>query len=621
MSGSGSPRSRSVAWLFVLWSCALTAPAPAQEPDYRHGISLLHDLKYPADFGHFEYANPDAPEGGGIALSTTSNVVNFNGAPGPELPNAVGLGRTVDRLLVRSDELSGLYGQLAKGVALSADRKTLHLRLHAHARWHDGEPVTAADVRFSYDEMMATVFGRVYLEPWVESLEVVGPLELAVHHRKAFTNANLVALTWFPVRPAHYWRDRDPARATLVPPVGSGPYRVAGFDRSHVRYERVADYWGRDLPVNRGRYNFDEIRYDVYRDASVAREAFRKGLFDVTFESDIRHWVASYEGQPLERGWMRRDTRDVRKFIGARTAIALNTDRRHLRDVRVREALSLAMDFEWQNRVMRHGTQARALSYFGKSRFAAEGLPSADELAVLRPFADRLPPRLFTERFALPVSSGFGNDRAALAHARALLEEAGWHVRDGRLRDAAGNAFELEILGQDPAMQRVLLPYADALGLLGIEASLKLVDNVAAVNLLRARSFDAYVRSHEALNPPLGELRNFFGSRAADIALSGNVAGIRDPVVDALIERAESAATLEEVTVACRALDRVLLWGFYHVPLNRGDLERFLYWDKFGRPDGEAVARYEYLVGSSVRLLDSWWFDADRARRLAALRN
>ncbi len=321
MSGSGFPWSRPAAWLVLLCSGALTSPATAREPDYRHGISLLHELKYSADFEHFEYANPDAPKGGGIVLSTTSNVVNFNGAPVPELPNAVGLGRTVDRLLARSgDELSGLYGQLAEGVALSPDGKTLHLRLHAHARWHDGEPGTAVDVRFSYDEMPATVFGRVYLEPWVECLEVVGPLELAVHHGKTFTNANLVALTWFPVRPAHYWRDRDPARATLVPPVGSGPYRVAGFDRSHVRYERVDGYWGRDLPVNPERYNFDEIRYDVYRDASVAREAFRKGLFDVTFESDIRHWVSSYEGQDLDRGWMRRGTRDVRKFIGARKA-------------------------------------------------------------------------------------------------------------------------------------------------------------------------------------------------------------------------------------------------------------------------------------------------------------
>lgn len=611
------PRARVAAAMLLLASTCLAA-----RPPYQHGISLLHGLKYAADFEHFEYANPHAPKGGKIVMSTTSNIVNFNGAQSAELPNAVGLGRTVDRLLIRSaDELSGLYGQLAEGIALSADRKTLFLRLHAKARWHDGAPLTTADVKFSFDEMMATVFGKVYYSPWVESLQVFGPLELAIHHRTAFSNANLVALTWFPVRPAHYWRDGDPAKATLVPPVGSGPYRVTAFDRSYVRYERVDDYWGRELPVNRGRYNFDEIRYELYRDASVAREGFRKGLFDVMFESDIRHWVASYDVPALANGWLVQGTREVRKFIGAQTAIALNTDREHLRDVRVREALSLAMDFEWQNRVMNHGTQRRALSYFGKSRFAADQLPTAAELALLEPFGEQLPQRMLTESFALPISTGVGRNRAALQQARVLLRQAGWHVRDGRLLDANGNPFELEILAQDRTLQRLLLPYAESLRLLGIDARSRIVDNVVAINLLRARNYDAYVREHQALNPPLGELHNFFGARAAEMELSGNFAGIRDPIVDALIKHAEQAATLDEAIAACRALDRVLVWGFYHIPLSLPDLERFLYWDKFGRPAGESVAKYEYLVGSSVRVLDSWWFDLDKAGRLPAPRN
>ncbi len=220
-----------------------------EQPAYQHGISLLHELKYPADFEHFDYANPDAPKGGRVVLSATAPIHNFSGVRGGQVPNAMGLGRTLDRLLIRSaDELSGLYGQLVDGVALSADRRRLFLRLHADARWHDGVPVTTNDMLFSYRELLAMVFGKVYLEPWIESLEIVNDRELAVHHRQAFTNANLVALTWFPVRPAHYYAARDPREDTLVPPVGSGPYRIADFDGDYVVYRRVHDYWGPRTP-------------------------------------------------------------------------------------------------------------------------------------------------------------------------------------------------------------------------------------------------------------------------------------------------------------------------------------------------------------------------------------
>ena len=387
----------------------LLLPAAGAKPEYQHGISLLHELKYPPDFTHFEYADPDAPKGGRIVLSTTGNIVNLSGQQGAEVANAPGLGHTIDRLFIRTgDELCGIYGWLARGVALSADRKTLTLRLHYTARWHDGEPITTRDVRYSYDELMKTVFGKVYLEPWVERLEINGPHDLAIHHRDVFTNANLAALVWFRIRPAHYWADRDPQKATLDPPVGSGPYRIREFDRGYIVYERVDDYWGRDLPIHRGRNNFDEIRYEVYRDATVAREGFRKGLFDIHFETDIRHWIDSYNIPALEKGWLLKETRRVTKFIGMQTAIAFNTDRERFRDVRVREALTVALDFEWQNRVFRHGSQQRALSYFASSQFAATGTPSGAELELLSHFRGQLPRRVFSEPFALPVSPGKG---------------------------------------------------------------------------------------------------------------------------------------------------------------------------------------------------------------------
>ena len=590
----------------------------AEQPAYQHGISLLHELKYPADFEHFEYANPDAPKGGELTLSTTAHIQNFSGVPGTGVPSAQGLGRTVDRLMIRSaDELSGLYGQLADGVALSADRKSLFIRLHEKARWHDGVAVTTKDVQFSYNELLERVFGKVYLESWIQSLEIVNDKEMVVHHRGVFTNSNLVALTWFPVRPAHYYAGKDPSGPTLVPPLGSGPYRVVDFDRNFVRYERVEDYWGRDIAVNRGRYNFDVIQYDVYRDATVAREAIRKGLFDIYFETDIRHWVSSYDIPALEAGSLVMEMRSLQKFIGLASAIVLNLDHERLRDVRVREALTLALDFEWQNRVFQFGSQSRALSYFANSPFAASGLPTQAELALLAPYRDRLPERVFTEAFQLPVSNGSGVHRSALERARDLLAEAGWMIHGGRLVNAAGQPFELELTTQDPSQRRVLLPYIESLRMLGIDARLRLLDSVAWVNHFRERNFDAYVRGHDFLNPPLGELQSYFGSRTADLELGGNIAGLRDPIVDALIEEAEqTGGTIEAAMTACRALDRVLLWGFYHIPLNIPDKERFVRWDKFARPEHEAVAKYEYLVGSAVRVLDSWWIDPNSASRL-----
>lgn len=588
----------------------------AEQPVYQHGISLLHDLKYPANFEHFEYANPDAPKGGELYLSTTTNIQNFAGVPGTGVPSAQGIGRTVDRLLLRSaDELSGLYGQLADGIALSADRKSLFIRIHEKAQWHDGVPVTTKDVKFSYDDLLGRVFGKVYLATWIESLEIVNDKELVVRHRESFTNSNLVALTWFPIRPAHYYADKEPGAPTLVPPVGSGPYRVVAFDTDYVRYERVEDYWGRDIPVNRGRYNFNVIQYDVYRDATVAREAFRKGLFDIYFENDIRHWVSSYDIPALAEGSLIMETRSLEKFIGLGTAIVLNLDQERLQDVRVRQALTLALDFEWQNRVYRYDLQSRALSYFANSSFASSGLPTEAELALLAPYQDRLPGRVFTDSFQLLASEGKGVHRSALEKARDLLGQAGWTITNGRLVNAQGVLFELELTTQDAAMRRVLLPYIESLKVLGIDARLRLLDSVNWVNFLRERDFDAYVRGHDFLNPPLGELESYFGSKTADMELGGNMAGIRDPIVDALIEKAEAAPTIQAAMVASRALDRVLLWGFYHIPLNVPDEERIVRWDKFARPEREAVAKYEYLVGSAIRLVDSWWVDAGKASK------
>ena len=580
----------------------------ATKPDYQHGISLLHPLKYPANFKHFEYANPNAPKGGEIKLSTPTYIQNFAGVPGTGVPNAQGLGRTVDRLLVRTaDEVSGLYGQLVDGIALSSDRRSLYLRLHERARWHDGVPITTRDVAFSYEDLLTRVFGKVYLETWIHSMQVINEKEFALHHRDTFSNSNLVALTWFPIRPAHYYENKDPGKPTLTPPLGSGPYRVTDFDKGFIRYERVEDYWGRDIPVNRGRYNFDVIHYDVYRDATVAREALRKGLFDIYFESDLRHWHSSYNIPATKKGTLIQETRTLKKFIGQQSAIVWNLDHRRLQDVRVREALVVAFDFEWQNRVFQYGLRKRAVSYFANSSFAATELPIGPELALLEHYRNKLPKRVFTEHFNLPVSKGRDVNRSALEKARKLLHRAGWKIKEGRLINSSGQLFELELTTQDPTMRRVLLPYIQNLRTLGIDATIRLLDSIAWLNFLRQRKFDAYIRTHDFLNPPTGELENYFGSKTADMPLGGNIGGIRNPIIDSLIQHAEAAPSIESSMIASRALDRVLLWGFYHVPLGQIDQERFIFWDKFSRPEREAIAEYEYLVGSTIRILDSWW--------------
>ena len=597
---------RQMSTLLLLSSVCL-----AEKPQYQHGISLLHDLKYRADFTHFSYSNPSAPKGGSLTLSTTHPIRNFSGAWGMGAGSAPGLHRTNDRLFVRSaDELSAVYGLLADGIALSADLKSLFIRLNPAARWHDGAPITTRDVRFSYDTLASfSPISKPYLDSWIESFEVINDRELVIRHRDVFTQSYLLAMTTFPVKPAHYYAGGgDPYEVSLEVPLGNGPYRITGYSRDHVQYERVKDYWARDLPVNRGRHNFDRIRYDVYRDATVAREAFRKGLFDLYLERDIRYWHAANDIPALQSGHLLKDTRQVARIIGQQWSLVFNSEREMLRDPRVREALTLAYDFEWQNRVLQHDSQRRALSYFAGSSLAATGLPSEEVVALLAPFRDQIPERIFTEPYALPISTGHGLNRAVLDRARQLLADAGWVINDGRLQDKQGKPFTLEIATQHTWARRQLLPYIQSLGVLGIDARLRLLENVQAFRVRQQRQFDMFLNDISLVNPPMASLHYYFSSEFAEPGAGANLGGIRDPVVDFLIMRAQRTPDMETASVACRALDRVLLWGFYHIPLNMPDEERFLYWDKFGRPN-DSAAIYEYLTDGLARVIDTWSID------------
>ena len=600
----------------ILHSLAFLAAAHycfADRPEYQHGISLLHDLKYSADFEHFEYVNSNAPKGGMLTLSTTIPNRNFSGAWGMGVTNAAGLERTIDKLLVRSaDEQSGLYGLLADGVALSEDRKSLFVRLHKHARWHDGRPITTADIRFSYDAMMtsaSSVYGKAYLDSWIESLEIVNSREFIIHHRMEFTHSNLLALTTFKVLPAHYYADKeDPFEPTLEVPIGNGPYQVAEYDRNYVLYNRVSDYWATELPVNRGRNNFDQIRYEIFSDATVARQGFRKGLFDLYVENDVRYWHNGTQSSHEELTPIIRDTRQVDRWIGQKLTLAVNLERTLFQDVRVREALTLAFDFEWQNRVLQHNSQRRAYSYFAGSEFAATGLPTEEEIELLLPYRSQIDPRVFSEPFNLPESTGRGINRGALEKARRLLAEAGWTLVNGQLENGEGKLFRIEIATNQSYAKRLLIPYTQSLKVLGIEARIRLLDSALAVKYKRQRRFDLFLRGLDFSSPPTGSLRAYFGSESAKQEIGGNLSGIQNPVVDALIANAESSTRIKSAAIATRALDRVLMWGFYHIPLNMPDIERFMYREKFGRPR-DSIASYEYLNDGQARVIDSWWIE------------
>ena len=392
-------------------------------------------------------------------------------------------------------------------------------------------------------------------------------------------------------------------------PLGSGPYRISSIKQGrYVEYERVEDYWGRDIAAARGRYNLDVLRYEVYRDATVVREALRKGLIDAWTEQDFRYWHSAYDTPALEKGWLRKIRRNFGIEIGMRRIITFNLRRAQFMDRRVRRALTLAMDFEWWNRTLQFGYAKRAHSYWPDTELAAVGLPSGDELALLEEFRDQLPPELFTQPFRLAEVRTPAQHRANLLEARKLLVEAGWTIGDGVLRGKDGKPFQLQFLSQNPEDARLLLPYFKQLERLGIVAGLRLTDSNQFINRLRTFDFDAMLRDSTILMPPVIELKPFFHTESAETPLSRNPGGISHPVVDILVEKAILAKTMREVIATCRALDRVLLWEYFQLPLDAVARPRTVYWDKFGRPDFEPKYWPPFP--------DGWWYDPQKAARM-----
>jgi microcin C transport system substrate-binding protein len=603
---------------------AAPAGAHASTDAWRHGLSHFGDLRYPADYPHFDFVEPQAPKGGRVAIATLGMWDSFNpfitrGAPvaGVAMSGAGNL--LFDRLLERSiDEPTAAYGRLAEAVRVSADYSVVEFRLRRSARWHDGTPITADDVLFTFDAFRQHGAPNVRML-YRDVVEATAPdphtLRFVVAPGGARTASTALDLGNLFALPRQWFAAGGAAvdRAWTAPPPGSGPYRVARFvpGRS-IDYARVDDYWGADLPVNRGRHNFDVVRYDYFRDVHTLREALKAGEVDFWQEYNALAWDTEYGVPQVARGELLMVQIPLADGSGlGAIPFVFNMRKPRFADVRVREALALARDFDWENRVVHRGVYARASSFFSRSDLEAEGLPGADELALLEPFRAQVPARVFDTPPGQPASSGMGRDRARLHRADRLLREAGWVLRDGRRVHAqTGEPFTIEFLFRNESPLRIGQLSADTLRRLGIDARTRIIEGSQFIARVRQRDFDAMVLPLAQPLIPGPELRERYGSASADVGDSTNYAGVRDPVVDALIERVIAATSATELRAAGRALDRVLFWNFYAAPGFTTTGVRAVHWDRFGKP--QRVGPY------ASGFPETWWFDAARAARIGA---
>ncbi|MCQ4161394.1 extracellular solute-binding protein [Roseomonas sp. GC11] len=586
--------------------------APASEARRTHALSLLGEPALPADFPHWPWVNPNAPKGGEMVRAAQGSFDSLHAYILRGTP-AIGLGLLYDTLMVQSlDEASTEYGLLAEAVDLPRDGLSVTFLLNAKARWHDGQPITAADVVWSFDTLREKGHPS-YRSYWGDVAEAVAEDARRVTFRfRTSENRELSQIIGqLPVLPKHGWEGRDFTQPSLTIPLGSGPYRIEKFEPGRsITYRRVADYWGRDLPTRKGTHNADLLRFEYFRDTTVMLEAFKAGQVELRQENVARLWATAYDFPALQRGLVKKEEIPNEIPTGMQ-CFALNLRRPFFQDRRVREALGLVFDFEWMNANLFYGSYTRTSSYFSNSELAATGLPSEGELMVLSAFRGRVPEEVFTTEFRLPVSDGTNNNRENARKALALLREAGWTVKERRLVNDKGEPFSFEILLYDATFERIALPYAQALQRLGIEARVRTVDPAQYQVRNDSFDYDMMVASFPQSLSPGNEQRDFWNSAKAKENGSRNLLGIADPVVDALVELIIAAPDRQALIDRTRALDRVLLWGFYVVPQWHSRSFRVAWWDKFGRP--ERTPRYALD-------LSSWWVDAAKERALTASR-
>jgi microcin C transport system substrate-binding protein len=579
----------------------LAAPASA-EP--RYGLSAFGELKYPADFKNFAYVNPNAPKGGRFSSTGTGGVKTFDNFNNFILKGdaAQGLEYLFDSLMTRAqDEPDAVYGLVAESGDVAPDRMSVVFKLRPDAKFADGTPITADDVVFTFNTLKEKGHPNFTLSLRdVVKAEAIDPLTVRYEFKGVLIRDLPLVVAELPVLSKAFYTKHPFDQSSLEKPLGSGPYEIGAFKPgTYVSYKRRPDYWAKDLPVNRGRFNFDEVRYEYYRDRTLELEGLKSAAFNFREEFTSIDWATGYDIPAVKEGRLVRLVMPDQRPSGAQ-GFFINTRREPFNDIRVREALGLAFDFEWSNKNLFFDLYKRTQSFFENSDMKAKGPPSPEELALLEPFRDKLAPEVFGEPVSPPVTDASGRDRQFLKRARDLLTAAGY--------GEGGKPLTVEILSFEEGFDRIILPYVDNLKRIGVNASLRRVDPAQYERRMKSFDFDTSIQRYSLRLTPGVELKSYWGSDAAGMDGSFNLAGIKDPVVDALISKVVEAKSRAELVTAGRALDRVLRAGYYWVPQWYKAEHNVAFWNEFSRPD----VKPKFDEG----VIDTWWYDADKAAKL-----
>ncbi len=581
-----------------------------------HAIAMHGEPKYNKDFISVEYISNSAEKGGDIVRSSIGTYDTFNPFT-LKGTSAAGIGLLYETLTTgSSDEAFTEYGLLAKSIEWPDDRSWVTYTLRDEAKWHDGKKITSDDVVWTFNTLMEK--GHPFYKYYYGDVsEVIKISENKVKFLfSTNTNKELVLIVGqLPVLPKHYWENKNFEETTLDVPIGSGPYKIKSFDAGRsITYELDLNYWGfknNIVPIKVGKDNMGSIRYDYYKDRGVEREAFKSGEIDFFSENSSKEWATSYDINAVNEGIIKKELIAHENPQGMQ-AFAFNTRKDIFADKKVRKALSYAFDFEWTNKNLFYGAYKRTDSFFENSELASSGLPSQEELAYLNPYMDQLPKEIFNEEYRNPKTDGSGFIRSELQEATKLLKEAGWVLKDGKLENSKGEIFEFEILLVSPAFERIVLPFIDNLEKLGINATLRTIDSSQYQKRIESFDFDMVVFTFSQSLSPGNEQRNFWSSGAADTNGSRNIIGIKNDVIDLLIENLINAKDREDLITITKALDRVLLWNYYVIPQWHISSYRVLYWDIFDQPKQKP----KYSLG-----FDTWWVNQNKFTNISSQRS
>jgi microcin C transport system substrate-binding protein len=597
----------------------LSTTLRAEDRVFRHAISLFNDAKYPPDFKYFDYVNPQAPHGGRLRMAAFGSFDSLN--PYTFKGSAVDVTNNEALVTPSLDEPTTSYGLIAESMWFPDDRSMVVYRMRPEARFHDGTPMTPEDVIWSLQAVRDNDPTRNAYYADIAKAEQTGDHEVTFLFKQK-NNRELPLITGeIKVLPKHWWTGKDAAgkardisQATLEVPLGSGPYKTAEVKPgASILMRRVEDYWGKDLPVNVGQNNFDDIQTVFFLDANVEFEALKGDQYDFRLENSAKNWAVGYDVPAAKDGRLVKELVKVDRVKGMQ-AYVLNTRRPAFQDIRVRRALNFAFDFEWSNANLFYGQYTRCRSYFNNSEMEAKGLPSPAELALLTPLKDQIPPEVFTTEFTNPVNANGTDRRKNLREASRLLADAGWTVmQDGGqsvLKNAKGETLAIEFLLYDPTFERITLPYKKQLELLGVVVTIKTIDTAQYLRRVESFDYDVIVGGWGQSLSPGNEQRGFWGSASADKNGSSNYIGVKNPAIDSLVESLVTSKTRADLVVACQALDRVLTWGQYVVPMWFVEAERLAYWNRFGRP--------EVSPAYAISFPTCWWWDAEKAAKTKA---